>query len=396
MIGRPMGPGEELVTSTASWDIEEERFARLLFNMLPQISPIRFQKILDRFGSAAAALEAPAEAWADVEGLAPVQAERLHRAARDARPRAQAELEVLRRLGGRALIPGDEEFPVALKAVSDAPLVLYVRGDYRPVDSLAVALVGTRQPTPYGRAAAERLASELCRAGVTVVSGLARGIDTVVHDAALRGRGRTIGVLGSGLNHLYPPENKGLMGRMAASGAVFTEFPLNTPPDRSHFPRRNRLISGLSLAVVVVEADEASGALITARLAGEQGRDVFAVPGSVFSKMSRGPHRLLKQGAKLVEGVEDILEEIEVFRSLTRAPRPRIAAPALGDAETRLWAHLTLDPISVDDLSGRTGLPASAVSSALLGLELKGLVKNLPGGNFVRSRQAAEQEVKAP
>lgn len=379
-----------------------ERFARVVFNLLP-LTPLRFQKFVARFGSAAAALDAPAEAWTEVEGLAPLQAERLHRAAREAAPRAEAELEALKRLGGRVLVPGDDEFPAALTSLADAPPLLCVLGALKPVDSLAVALVGTRLPTAYGRAAAERLAKDLCQAGVTVVSGLARGIDTAAHGAVVAARGRTIGVLGSGFRRPYPPENRKLMEKMAASGAVLSEFPLDAEPDKIHFPRRNRIISGLSLAVVVVEADEVSGALITAKLAAEQGRDVFAVPGPVFSKMSRGPHRLLKQGAKLVEGVEDILEEIEVFKALAvaarrgpgssdgTAARGRRVLPALAGAEEKLFAQLTLEPAGVDALAARTGLSASAVCSALLGLELKGLARNLPGGNYVRGEGALQE-----
>jgi DNA processing protein len=386
--------------------LENERFARVVFSLVPQVTPLRFQKFMARFGSASAALEAPAEAWGEVEGLAPAQAERLRRAADEAAPRAEAELEGLARLGGRALVPGDEEFPASLSSLPDAPSVLYVRGGLKPVDSLAVALVGTRHPTAYGRAATERLARDLCRAGVTVVSGLARGIDTAAHAAALAGGGRTAGVMGSGFRRPYPPENRRLMDRMAETGAVLSEFPLDAEPDKFNFPRRNRIISGLSLAIVVVEADEVSGALITARLAAEQGRDVFAVPGPVFSKMSRGPHRLLKQGARLVEDVEDVLDEIEVFRALSRpsarrgAPSDKPgrrsggaaagAPPALSGEEGRLFAQLSLEPCGVDDLSSRTGLPASAVSAGLLGLELKGLVRNLPGGNYVRSERGLE------
>lgn len=365
----------------------DERTARLLFNLIPDLGPVRFQNFLERFGSATEALRASSEDWARVDGMTVPQAEKFHRLCRQEVPRRlEEELALLERLRARVLISTDGDFPESLKSLNDAPIVLYMKGDRRPVDSLAVAVVGTRHPTDYGRAAAERLSRELAQAGVTIVSGLARGIDTAVHATVLKNKGRTIGVLGSGLDRFYPPENKPLMEKMAAQGAVLSEFSLTTPPDRGHFPRRNRLISGLALAVVVVEADETSGALITARLAGEQGRDVFAVPGSVFSKGSRGPHRLIRQGARLVEGAEDILDEIQVFRNLIRPVRPAPAADqALSGLEDRLLKHISLDPVGMDDLSVRSGLSPASLSSVLLGLELKGLVKSLPGKNYVRS-----------
>jgi len=367
----------------------DERRARVLFNLADNMTPVRFRKILERFGSALAAYEADAEEWDGLEDVSSAQARKLHRHCREAASRLPDELALLEKHRARALIETDEEFPVGVRALSDAPIVLYVKGDYRPADSLAVAMVGTRQSTPYGRAACEKLARELAQAGVTVVSGLARGIDAVAHATVLKFDGRTIGVLGSGLARFYPPENKPLATRMVERGAVMSEFPLATPPDRGNFPRRNRLISGLALAVVVVEADETSGSLITARLAGEQGKDVFAVPGSIFSKYSRGPHRLLKQGAHAVEGVEDILEAIEVFKNLSRpVKRPAPVQTNLTAAETALMECIRLDPVGMDELSVKAHLPASALSSALLGLELKGMIKALPGPAYVRSEHS--------
>jgi DNA processing protein len=262
------------------------------------------------------------------------------------------------------------------------------------VDDLAVAVVGSRRPTAYGRAAAERLARELAEAGVTVVSGLARGIDGAAHEAVVKNKGRTIGVLGSGLGRFYPPEHRGLAARMAERGAVLTEFSWGTDPLPNHFPRRNRLIAGMSLGVVVVEADVKSGALITARLAAEQGREVFAVPGSIFSPLSRGPHFLLKEGARPVEDAEDVLGALEVFRNLFRRPP---AGPASGaDApspnrtpdEEALLARISLDPAGMDDLAAGSRLAPGALAVALLNLELKGLVKSLPGKTYVRAEAA--------
>ncbi len=372
---------------------QDERSARLLLNLAAPMEAAAFGKIIARFGSAAAALAAPAAAWAETEGVDPALAHRLRRAVQEALPRLEEEKTLLQQAAARAIISTDEEFPEGLKSLPDAPPVLYVKGDLRPRDAFAVALVGTRRPTPYGRAVAERMGRELAEAGITVVSGLARGIDTAAHAGALRGGGRTVGVLGGGLERFYPPENKFLADRMAAQGAVLSEFPLTYPSLPVNFPRRNRIISGLSLAVAVVEADQISGALITARLAAEQGRDVFAVPGPVFSKVSRGPHKLIKDGARLVESVEDILEEIEVFRGLIRQRARAAAKPSggpLSPSEARLLSHITLEPVGLDQLSARTGLAPAEVSAALLSLELKGLVRTLPGKSVARTETGLE------
>jgi DNA processing protein len=351
---------------------------------------MRFQKLTDRFGSALQALEAPEEAWRETEGLSPDTARRLHRECQEALKRWEPEMALLQKLGARVLIPSDLEFPAGLKALPDAPIVVYIKGELQPQDLLAVALVGTRQPTDYGRAAAERLAREFADAGVTVVSGLARGIDTVAHAAVLKRRGRTIGVLGSGLNRFYPPENRPLMERIAERGAVISEFSLATGPDRDHFPRRNRLISGLSVAVGVVECAEKSGALITARLAAEQGKDVFAVPGPIFSKGSAGPHLLLKQGARLAESAADVLSDIEIFRSLVQPPRtvPLDKAETLSPGEERLMLSLSLEPVAMETLAAHSGLSVGSLASTLLALELKGLIKPLPGRYYVRSENS--------
>lgn len=370
--------------------------ARLAFSGVPAVGPIFFGKIVGRFGSGAAALDASADDWVGVGDLTVEGARALHRACRDGLASAEKEMERLRKWGARPLVPSDADYPEPLKTLSDAPILLFVKGGFRPVDSFAVALVGTRKPTAYGSTAAEKLARELTSAGVTVVSGLARGIDTVVHATAVKKGGRTIGVLGSGFDHFYPPENRSLADKMADQGAVVTEFPLGTMPDRYNFPRRNRIISGLSLAVVVVEADEKSGALITARLAAEQGRDVFAVPGSIFSKSSAGPHRLLRQGARLVERAEDILEEILVFRDLLKAagaaratavPAANKKTAGLSPTEKQVVSRLSLEAVGMDELALCSGFPVSVLTATLLGLELKGLVRTLPGPRYVLSEE---------
>jgi len=369
-------------------EISDERTARWLFALAPAAGPARFQKLKERFGSAAAALKAPASDWT-AEDVSAAQAARWKDDLNEAAGRLPAERALVEKHGARLLIDADEEYPAGLKTLDDRPIVLYIKGDWRPLDALSVAIVGSRTPTAYGRAVAERLAGDLAKAGVTVVSGLARGIDTAAHQAAVGNKGRTTGVLGSGLDQLYPRENARLADRMAAQGAVISEFPMTTPPDRPNFPRRNRLIAALSLATVVVEAREASGALITARLAAEQGREVFAVPGSVLSPMSKGPHRLLKQGARVLESVEDIFETLEPFRELlaraTAAKEPPAAPLDLSEPERKIWKHVSLEPAGVDGLAVKSGLAAAAVSSTLLNLELKGLVRLMPGKTYVRT-----------
>lgn len=371
------------------WD---ERSACVMLNLVPSVGPIRFRRLMERFGSAAAVLEGSVSDLAEVEGFGISLAEKLARSFESAPAQLETEMSLCEKHGISFITATDEDYPESLRHIADPPIVLYVKGQIRHTDALAVAVVGTRRPTAYGSAAAERLSRELAEAGVTVISGLARGVDTLAHTAALKASGRTIGVLGSGLGRFYPPENKGLAEKMALQGAVLTEFPVSTEPDRGNFPRRNRLISALSLAVLVVEADETSGALITARLAAEQGKDVFAVPGSIFSKMSAGPHRLLKQGAKLVEQAGDVLEEIESLKALIKMKKqmaPEKNRIELNGQENDLLEHVSLEPMTIDDLSGRTGLPSPVLSALLLNLELKGFVKSLPGKNYVRTESVS-------
>ncbi len=370
----------------------DERDARLLLGLYSKFGPVRFARLVARFGSAAGAFAAPERDWASVEGIGG-EAAAHRRALSQMVAGLEREKSRATRAGARWITALDAEYPASFRELRDAPPVLYLWGSLKPVDSVSVALVGTRHPSPYGRAAAERLARELTQAGVPVVSGLARGIDTAAHTAALEAGGRTIGILGSGLAAFYPRENRRLAERMAASGAVVTEFPLDAPPDASHFPRRNRLIAALALGTVVVEAREKSGALITAHLAAEQGKDVFAVPGSIFSPGSRGPHRLLNEGARLVESAEDLLGEIRPLVELVHAGRALSKVPADGAAELspearRLLAALDLDPAGIDAVARRSGLPIQEVTVSLLTLELAGFARQLPGKQFVRSERS--------
>jgi DNA processing protein len=287
--------------------------------------------------------------------------------------------------GVRVIVWGDPEYPVRLQEIASAPPVLYLRGTLEREDDAAIAIVGARYATAYGVDVAHELAAALARRGLTIVSGLARGIDAAAHRGAIEGGGRTLAVLGSGLDQIYPAEHAGLADDVAAHGAIMGEFPLGTPPLRLHFPRRNRIISGLSLGVVVVEAGVDSGALITAHHALEQGREVFAVPGRVHARYSEGCNRLIKAGAKLVESWEDVLSELVPH---LRRPSPERAAspapPALTKAEQQVFDILASGPLHIDALIVRAGLPGGRVASALVGLEMKGLVRQLSGKVFER------------
>jgi len=274
----------------------------------------------------------------------------------------------------------DAAYPARLRTIFDPPSRLYVRGELHPADVSAVAIVGARRATEYGRAVAEELARDLATCGITVVSGMARGIDAAAHRGALAAGGRTIAVLGCGPDVVYPPEHRGLMSEIIGQGAVMSEFAPGTPPRPGQFPLRNRIISGLSLGVVVVEGRLDSGALITADAALEQGREVFAVPGRITDPTACAPHRLVQEGAKLVQGVGDILEELR----LPVPAGPALGMPHLEGTEAMIFARLDVTPQHVDQLALRCGLPVSAVSAALTALECRGLVTAWPGARYSR------------
>jgi DNA processing protein len=288
----------------------------------------------------------------------------------------------------------DPTYPAALRVIADPPRTVYVRGTLRDEDKAAVAIVGSRRASAYGVAVAERLGRELASCGVTVVSGLARGVDAAGHRGALAGGGRTIAVLGCGVDVVYPPEHRRLMAQIIEAGAVVSEFPPGTPPLPHHFPQRNRLISGLGLGVVVVEGRERSGALLTADCALEQGREVFAVPGSIFDETSRTPHRLLQQGAKLVARVEDILDELGLaaLRPLSTAVSP----VRLEGVEAEVHAQLGLQPQHPDALALRCRLPVAEVSRALTVLEVRGLVRGIHASSGFLRRAPVLRRNRAP
>lgn len=389
-------------------EAQDAAFHSLALASVPGVGPVLARRLIRRFGTAAAVFRASEEEFLEIEGVGPAGARAL--AAFDAFGGAEAEVAQVLAAGYGLLALEDPRYPEALRAVEDAPTVLYLAGEIAPADAAAVAVVGTRNASDYGREMTARFAAGLAEAGVTVVSGLARGIDTVAHEAALAAGGRTVAVLGAGLDRPYPPENKGLLRRIAEEGrgAAVTEFPLGTPPEARNFPRRNRVISGFALGVLVVEAAERSGSLITARTALEQGREVFAVPGPLTWEHSRGANRLIRAGAKLVERAEDVLEEIPALRALAPAagapkgrvialkPRrgsdepstraPEVEAPGLSPEERKVFEALGLEARHVDEVVAATGLGVSTVSGALLGLELSGLAKQIGGARYVRTR----------
>ncbi len=371
----------------------DDRERLILLNLVPDIGTLRVKRLLEAFGTLRELFAASEEQFKQVEGIGPVLARRLVTGLRETKG-LQEELRLVNQARCTIVTQLDAEFPELLRQIHDPPLVLYVKGHLTEADRTAIAMVGSRRASLYGQQVAERLAYDLALRGATVVSGLARGIDGAAHRGALKANGRTLAVLGNGLSTIYPPEHEKLAEQIAAHGAVLSEYPMQMAPLAQNFPRRNRLVSGLSLGVVIVEASNRSGALITADCALEQGREVFAVPGKVDSVTSQGTHQLLKQGAKLVTCVEDILEELHLEARVVCAGRPAQplsaeadrALSALAPDERMLLNQLHSDePCNLDAIVAKTGLAVSTCASALLQLELKRLVKQLPGKQFLKA-----------
>jgi DNA processing protein len=345
---------------------------------LPGLGVVIFHRLLQKFSSPELVFQASYDHLVQVRGVSPALAQAIRNF--DAWPRWDATHQRLSSMGAEVITCTDSRFPPALRQIPYSPPFLYVQGTVLPEDELAVAVVGTRKPSYYGRRASYRLATDLCQEQVTIVSGLARGIDTAAHQAAVDCGGRTLAVLGCGLDVVYPPENKELYRLIPRHGALVSEFPLGTPPEARNFPIRNRIISGLSRGVVVVEAGLKSGANITGNYALDQGREVFAVPGPIDAPGSIGPHRWIQQGAKLIREASDILEEFTGYASVPPASEPQAQAMPLDDP---VIAHLSHTPLQLDDLIRTAGLPASEIMSRLTLLELQGLVRELPGKFFV-------------
>jgi DNA processing protein len=345
------------------------------------VGPRLRQALLERFGSSAAVLAAAPGDLREVPGVGP----KTSRAIVDARndPAALALIEECRRHQIDLLMPSHAEYPRPLKDITDPPGVLFGRGKMLPRDALAIAIVGSRHATHYGLMQAERLASGLARAGLTIVSGLARGIDAAAHRGALAAGARTIAVLGSGVLNIYPPEHAELAEEVMAHGALLSEAAPHSEPFAGAFPQRNRIISGMSLGIIVVEASRQSGALITARLANEQGRQVFAVPGRVDSRTSQGCHRLIRDGAKLVESIDDVLEELGPLVEAAPAPSGHVihhpAELSLNEVEQKVLAAIPTEATPIDQVIAESGLTAAPVLATLSVLEMKRLVRRTSG-----------------
>ena len=364
-------------------DLDELKYW-IAINRIPRIGRVRFKLLESHFGSLS-------DAWAagTPELLAAGIDDQTAQLITVQRPTIDPDEEVskLERLGARAVTWNDTDYPSFLKEIDDLPPVLYYRGDLRPEDERSVAVVGTRKATAYGRQVAQRLTYDLAQAGVTIVSGLAHGVDGIAHRAALEAGNRTIAVVASGLDSTYPSEHTNLAAQIVESGAVVTEYPLGTRPKAEHFPRRNRIMSGMTLGTVVIEAAEHSGALITARHALEQNREVFAVPGSVMSASSRGTNQLIKRAeAKLVSEYEDILEELNITQ-VGQQIEMKALFPA-DDNETKILSHLTQEPLHIDEVIRNAGIGISEVSGALALMELRGLVRQIGGMNYIRTKES--------
>lgn len=363
--------------------------ALVLLNSVRAIPAGRLHKLIDAFGGPAKVLASDKHEWRSRGGLTQLMAERLERARRSFD--VNRELALAKRNGIKVLSFFDADYPNILKEIFDPPPLLYVKGGFLPADENAVGVVGSRGASPYGLTCARKFSGELSSYGLTVVSGMARGVDTAAHRAALDAGGRTIAVLGSGLLDVYPPDNENLFLEIAAKGAVISEFPLETPPLAANFPIRNRIISGLSKGVLVVEASARSGALITSRYALEQNREVFAIPGKLTSETSSGTNDLIKQGARMVTAAEEILEELRAVLTLEpafRSSRNLVESKDKAELSTQEQAvvvHLDDEPKHVDIIAASSGLPLARLLAILMQLELKGAVRQLPGKQFIIS-----------
>lgn len=364
----------------------------LLLNMAG-IGYARLKSLIDYFGSAGKVVSARGERLQEIERMGPLLAQKIYNIKKDAQA-LKREWSLIKKHRVNLLSLFDEGYPESLKNIHNPPIVLYVRGKLLSQDQVAVSFVGSRRASLYGMSVCQDLSHALARLGITIVSGLARGIDSAGHKGALGANGRTVAVLGNGLASVYPPENRRLADEIAQSGAVISEFPMERPPLPQNFPIRNRIISGFSLGVVVVEAAQKSGALITAQCALDQGREVFAVPGKVGAVTSTGTHRLIRDGAKLVETANDIIEEL----NLDLMPQKKMAVEveyttdgtdfssiftALSELEKKLYDMLSDEPEHIDSIIDKCDLPVQEVARLLSGLEVKKVIKELPGKNFV-------------
>lgn len=354
-------------------------------NLTGGVGFARLQALLAKFGSAEEIFKTPFHQLTTVEGIGEKTASSILSV--HLTEKAEKELERARKEGVRIVSFDMPQFPALLGATADKPILLYVKGEIDSLSSVCIGVVGTRRPSHYGKTYAQRIAGELATVGLTVVSGLALGIDTEAHSAALSAGGKTVAVLPTGMDSIYPPENRKLAERIISSGAIVTEFPFGSPVRRELFPRRNRIIAGLARGLVVIEAPFGSGALISAQFAADYGREVFALPGRADSHLCRGCHKLIKDGAKLIENVDDILSEIAPQLLAERKAQYKeepLFAPDLSDAEKNVLSVVQLDPRNIDDIAAECKLPPPEVSAALLTLQLKKVVVQLPGNMYAK------------
>jgi DNA processing protein len=367
----------------------EHYFAWLALKRVDGIGDVLYGRLLEKFGSPRAVFAATEPELFSVEGIRH-QTVRSIRAVVDSVP-IETEMNSLEQHGVHIITIQDRDYPERLKQIHDPPPLLFLKGKLRPEDHQSIAVVGSRHCSEYGRAIAHQISQQLALRGFTIISGLARGIDASAHEGALKAGGRTLGILGCGVDVRYPPEHDRLKEAISKQGAIISEFSMGTAPEPKNFPKRNRVIGGMSLGVIVVEAAQKSGALVTAACALEQGREVFAVPGPIGSKTSVGTHRLIKQGAKLVESVEDVLEELKgsIGTSMMRGP-VQSASPgpvqfgSLNPKEKEIYHMLSQEPQHIDALTVQAQLSASKLAGLLLQLELKGVIKQLAGHRYIR------------
>ena len=360
----------------------DTRDSWLVLNLIPGVGSCLGRRLYRLFGSVDQIFKTPINELYKIEGIGPELAKRI--SSFDPEKQLKKEKELMGLHGIDFLTIDDPDYPESLHHIFDPPLVLYIKGHFLSYDKISLAVVGSRRPTLYGKSVAQDIAKKLAAKGLTIISGMARGIDTKAHRGALAGHGRTIAVLGSGLDRVYPPENKSLMDAISVNGAVISEFPMGTEPYKQNFPLRNRIISGMTLGTLVIEAGAVSGALITARLALDQGREVFAVPGPINSWASKGTNGLIKQGAKLVEDEEDIFEELmpHLGPLILMGKNTEDVAITEDYGNDPILSILMDNPVHVDVLIKKTGIPASQVVSKLIQLEMEGIIRKLPGNMY--------------
>ena len=347
----------------------------------PNVGPTTFIALVEKFGSPAEVFRKTSGELSRFKGITTERAEAI--LSSDSEEFISNQLETVERSGCRLVSYWSDEYPNRLKTIYDPPPFYFIKGEIIEDDAFSLAVVGTRGVTEYGKLMTEKIVTELAREGLTIISGLASGVDTLAHKAANNIGGRSIAVLGSGLDRIYPQENVGLSLKLIDKGALISEFPMGTIPDRGNFPQRNRIISGLSLGTLVIEGDVKSGALITAYYAVDQNREVFALPGRADSRASRGPHRLIRNGAKLVTEAEDVLSELEAIADVKRQPKQTKLDFDLTSDEQAVMTLLNTEPMHIDDIAEKCAVNTSRMLGTLLGLELRSIIRQLPGKMFI-------------